>query len=71
MNEILGMFSYDFMVRAMIAGVLLAICAALVGAPLVLRRNSMIGDGLSHVGFGAFAIATVLGLAPVEFAYCQ
>lgn len=68
MNEILGMFSYDFMVRAMIAGVLLAICAALVGAPLVLRRNSMIGDGLSHVGFGAFAIATVLGLAPVEFA---
>ena len=53
MNEILGMFSYDFMVRAMIAGVLLAICAALVGAPLVLRRNSMIGDGLSHVGFGA------------------
>ena len=67
-NDILEMFSYSFMVRAFIAGLLISLCAALIGVSLVLRRNSMIGDGLSHVGFGAFAIATVLGIAPLEFA---
>ena len=68
MNSLLEMFSYSFMLRAFIVVLLIALCAALIGTPLVLRRNSMIGDGLSHVGFGAFAIATVLGLAPLEFA---
>jgi len=68
MSNLLEMFSYTFMVRALIVGVLIALCSALVGVPLVLRKNSMIGDGLSHVAFGAFAIATVLGFAPVEFA---
>ena len=63
-----GMLSYQFMVNALISGLLISICAALIGAPLVLKRNSMIGDGLSHVAFGAFAIATVLNVAPVEFA---
>lgn len=67
-NDILEMFSYSFMVRAFIVGLLISLCASLIGVSLVLRRNSMIGDGLSHVGFGAFSIATVLGIAPLEFA---
>ena len=68
MINIIEMFSYSFMVRAFIVGILISLCAALIGISLVLRRNSMIGDGLSHVGFGAFAIATILGFAPLEFA---
>ena len=68
MSSIVEMFSYSFMTRAFIVGILISLCASLIGVSLVLRRNSMIGDGLSHVGFGAFAIATVLGLAPLEFA---
>ncbi len=68
MNSIIEMFSYSFMIRAFIVGVLLSISSALIGVTLVLKRNSMIGDGLSHVGFGAFAIATVLGLTPLYFA---
>ena len=68
MESILEMFSYTFMVRAFLVGIFLAISASLVGVSLVLRRNSMIGDGLSHVSFGCFAIATVLGLAPLSFA---
>ncbi len=67
-NDILEMFSYSFMIRAIIAGLLISLCASLIGVSLVLRRNSMIGDGLSHVGFGSFAIATILGFSPVEFA---
>ena len=68
MNSILEIFSYSFMTKAFIVGILISICASLVGISLVLKRNSMIGDGLSHVGFGAFAIATVLNFAPLEFA---
>ena len=67
-NDILEMFSYSFMTRAFIVGVLISLCASLIGVSLVLRRNSMIGDGLSHVGFGAFALATILDFAPLEFA---
>ncbi len=67
MSNILEMFSYTFMIRAFIVGLLISLCASLVGVSLVLRRNSMIGDGLSHVAFGAFSIATVLNLAPLEF----
>ena len=67
-SDLFEMFSYSFMVRAFIVGLLISLCASLIGVSLVLRRNSMIGDGLSHVGFGAFAIATVLGIAPLEFA---
>lgn len=68
MSNIMEMFSYSFMTRAFIVGILISLCASLIGVSLVLRRNSMIGDGLSHVGFGAFAIATILGFAPLEFA---
>ena len=58
------MLSYPFLVRALICGVLLSVCASLLGVSLVLKRYSMIGDGLSHVGFGALAIATAFHWAP-------
>jgi zinc transport system permease protein len=62
------MFSYAFLVRAVIVGALVSICAALLGVSLVLKRYSMIGDGLSHVGFGSLALATALNAAPLSVA---
>lgn len=59
------MLSYHFMQRALVVGVLVALCAALLGVSLVLKRYSMIGDGLSHVGFGSLAVATAMGLSPL------
>ena len=59
------MFSFAFMQRALIVGVLVSLCASLLGVSLVLKRYSMIGDGLSHVGFGALAIATAFHWAPM------
>ena len=50
------------MQRALIVGLLVAPCAALLGISLVLRRYAMIGDGLSHVAFGAMSVAAVVGL---------
>ncbi|GHV35630.1 ABC transporter [Synergistales bacterium] len=64
-DNLLDIFSYAFMVRALVAGSLISLCAALLGVSLVLRRCSMIGDGLSHVGFGALAFASALHLAPL------
>lgn len=61
------MFSYSFILRALIVGVLVSLCASLLGVGLVLKRYSMIGDGLSHVGFGAIAVATAFNWAPMEF----
>ncbi|MBF1133764.1 MAG: metal ABC transporter permease [[Eubacterium] brachy] len=58
--------SYPFMVRAIIVGSLVAVCSALLGVSLVLKRYSMIGDGLSHVGFGALAIAASMNVAPLK-----
>lgn len=57
---------YKFIQRALIVGVLVALCAALLGVTLVLKRYSMIGDGLSHVGFGALSIAASLGFVTTE-----
>lgn len=68
MSEFFNMFSYSFMLRALIVGVLVSLCAALLGVSLVLKCFSMIGDGLSHVGFGALAVASALGLAPLAVA---
>ncbi len=59
------MFSFDFMIRALIVGVLVSLCSALLGTSLVLKRYSMIGDGLSHVAFGALAVATAFKWAPL------
>ena len=65
---IIEMFSYPFMVRALLVGSLIALCASLLGVSLVLKRYSMIGDGLSHVGFGALAVATAMNAAPLAVA---
>ena len=65
LNLLTEMLSYPFMLRALVVGILISLCAALLGVPLVLKRYSMIGDGLSHVGFGALAIATALRAAPL------
>ncbi|MDR3305003.1 MAG: metal ABC transporter permease [Clostridiales Family XIII bacterium] len=67
MFELLGeLFSYPFVIRALVVGIMVALCASLLGVSLVLKRYSMIGDGLSHVGFGTLAIAMSLNLAPLE-----
>lgn len=59
------MFSFPFMQRAFLVGTLIALCSSLLGVSLVLKRYSMIGDGLSHVGFGAMALAKVFNLEPL------
>lgn len=62
------MLSAPVLVRALVVGVLVSLCAALLGVSLVLKRYSMIGDGLSHVGFGALAVATVMNWSPMAVA---
>ncbi len=62
------MFSYNFIIRAFVVGILVSLCASLLGVTLVLKRYSMIGDGLSHVGFGALAVAAAVNTAPLEVA---
>lgn len=54
---------YPFVRYALIVGVLIALCASLLGVTLVLKRFSFIGDGLSHVAFGAISVATVIGMS--------
>lgn len=60
LSELQYYFSYPFVRYAMIVGVLIALSSSLLGVSLVLKRFSFIGDGLSHVAFGAMAVATVL-----------
>ena len=62
------MFNYQFMVRAITVGLLVSLCASLLGVSMVLKRYSMIGDGLSHVGFAALAAAAASGTAPLKVA---
>lgn len=62
------MLSYPFLIRALIVGVLVSLCASLLGTSLVLKRYSMIGDGLSHVGFAALAVAYAINAAPLSIA---
>jgi zinc transport system permease protein len=61
-------FSFSFLLRALIGGALVALSASLLGTSLVLTRYAMIGDGLSHVAFGALAIAMALSAAPLLIA---
>ena len=61
-------FSQPFMQRALVGGIIISLCAALLGVSLVLKRYSMIGDGLSHVGFGAVVVASALNFAPLAVA---
>ncbi len=62
-DKLLMYLGYPFVQYALIVGVLVSLCASLLGVTLVLRRFSFIGDGLSHVAFGTMAIATVLKLS--------
>lgn len=61
-------FSYSFLLRALIGGSLVALCASLLGTSLVLTRYAMIGDGLSHVAFGALAVAMAFSASPLMVA---
>ena len=62
MSQLQLYLQQPFVQRALLVGVLVALCASLLGVTLVLRRFSFIGDGLSHVAFGAMAVAAVAGL---------
>ena len=63
MSQLALYLQQTYMQRALLVGILVALCASLLGVTLVLRRFSFIGDGLSHVAFGAMAIAAVVGLS--------
>lgn len=63
MNQLITYMQYPFVAYAMIVGCLIALCSSLLGVTLVLKRFSFIGDGLSHVAFGALAIASVLRMS--------
>lgn len=66
--EKLGYYlQYDFVIFALIVGVLISLCCGILGVILVLKRYAMIGDGLSHVAFGATTIAMVVGVADIYF----
>ena len=67
-DTLIFVFSQPFMQRALVGGIVICLCAALLGVSLVLKRYSMIGDGLSHVGFGAVVVASALNFAPVAVA---
>ena len=66
MSILSEMLSYPFLVRALVGGMLVSLCASLLGVSLVLKRYSMIGDGLSHVSFGALSIALAMGWSPLK-----
>ena len=68
LETMLSYLQYPFMQRALIVGALVSLCAALLGVSLVLKRYSMIGDGLSHVGFCALSVAAAANLAPLVVA---
>ena len=69
MADVISAFlNTPILMRALLVGILVSLCAALLGVSLVLKRYSMIGDGLSHVGFGALAIAAVMNWAPMAVA---
>lgn len=65
-NILNELFSYTFITRALLVGILVSLCASILGVSLVLKRYSMIGDGLSHVGFGSLSVAMALNLAPLQ-----
>ena len=67
MSLFLEMISYPFLLRALAGGIFISLCAALLGVSLVLKRYSMIGDGLSHVSFGALSVAVAVGWSPLQF----
>lgn len=67
-ETIKNMLQYVFIQRAVLVGTLVSLCAALLGVSLVLKRYAMIGDGLSHVGFGILTVAVAFGFSPLTIA---
>ena len=65
LNNVFSMLAYDFVIKALIVGVCISLCSSLLGVNMVLKNKAMIGDGLSHVAFGACAIAACLNWAPL------
>ena len=63
---LMEMVSYSFIVRALLVGCMVSLCASLLGVSLVLKNYSMIGDGLSHVSFGALSVAVACGWSPLQ-----
>ena len=68
MADLIQILSREYIRYAFIVGITMSVCGALLGVSLVLKKHSMIGDGLSHVGFGAVAVAACFGWAPLAFA---
>ena len=66
LDYIFSVFASPVFVPAIVVGCLVSLCSALLGVSLVLKRYSMIGDGLSHVGFGAMSVAAVLNLSLIH-----
>ncbi len=66
--DLLHLFTYPFIIRAFVVGVLVSLCASMLGVVLVLKRYSLIGHGLSDVGFGALSVAVAFSLPPLYFA---
>ncbi len=62
LDQLVMYFSFPYVRNAVLVGVMIAVSASLLGVPLVLRRFSLLGDGLSHVAFGAMAVAAAAGL---------
>ena len=67
-NEFIQVLSYPFMSRAIIVGILVSLCASLLGVILVLKRYSLIGHGLSDIGFASLSLAMAVGVSPVVVA---
>ncbi|MDQ5983859.1 MAG: High-affinity zinc uptake system membrane protein ZnuB [Eubacteriales bacterium SKADARSKE-1] len=67
-SELANLFSYPFIMRAIIVGVLVSLCASLLGVILVLNRYSLIGHGLSDVGFASLSLAMAVGVSPLLMA---
>lgn len=68
LTDLKTIVSYPFLLTPLLVGILVSLCAALLGSVLVLKRFSMIGDGLSHVGYGALCVAAAMGAAPLKVA---
>ena len=62
MNDLLELLTYPFVYRALIAGSMIAVCASVLGVILVLKHYSLIGHGLSEIGFASLSVASALGL---------
>ncbi len=68
MKEVMELLTYPFIQKALICGISISVCAAILGVILVLKQYSLIGHGLADVGFGSLALALAVGLPPMSVA---